>query len=280
MSEEANKTPQQQEENIFIANPEPPKTARTSTITKEVIAAIIAVIIILTTAFLWSFMAANSAAGRYETSVEKQLMQIEGYLQPLKPDIVLNNRNIDVSVENITSLKQPVLENVFFGSFLSTKYQYAEKTRNQVDSYYSQLNTFAEELTLFNTAEPEILNIVSTTKKAQSEAKINDASSLRSLSGTLEAAAQKITNIKVPAQLKDIQQKVGEQYREQAKLYADWAVAIEGNQLEKVARIQATLEKSNQTITELTSDENYIKQFQSMYDNVMKRQKALTKRLA
>lgn len=281
MTEEIKPTPEEKpaEENIFIANPEPPTPAKSNTIAWEIIVAIVVMIVIIVAAAAWSFSAANTAAAEYQSSVREQLVKIEEYMQPLSPEEVLNNSDIEASVESLSSLKHPVLGSVILGPILSTRYQQAEKLRQDVDEHYAKLDEIAKQLTQFNDAKPEVLKIKSSVKKAQEELSLNDASALRSMSGTLDSASQQVSQLAVPPQLEGIRGQVGGEFELQAKLYQEWAGAVDKGQLEKIPETQAAIEKSNQKIIKLTSDENYAKQFEATYKKIMNNQAALTKRL-
>lgn len=283
MPEEINKTPAQQEnkeENIFIANPEPPKKAKTNTVLIAAIATITFVIILVVTIMLWSLSAGNEAAKKHEREARQEVLELQVALDILKPDQVVNNRSLEPILQKVEELKQPKLNNVFFASTLSAQYREAEETNQQVRQYYESLQEYVKDAVLSVEFSDQINQIQSATKDAVVNLQPEDAGSLRSLAGTYGKLEQQILNSNAPPQFQDLQTQIAELYDEQAENYQDWAEAVEQNKPEEIVELQEDIAEDNKDIENLTSDKTYIEQFEASYKNLEKQQKALEKRLS
>ncbi len=282
MTEEINKTPNQQEnkeENIFIANPEPPKKAKTNTVLLAVIATITFVIVIVVAIMLWSLSAANQAAKKHELAAQEQVSGLQVALDILKPDQVVNNKSLEPILQKIEELKPPKLSSVFFASTLSAQYRVAEETNQQVQKHYDSLREYVEDAVLSVEFSDQMNKVQAEAKNAVEGTQTQNAASLRSLSGTYGKLEQQILDSNAPSQFQDLQAQIAELYDEQADNYQNWAEAVEQNKPEEIAEIQKDIAENNKDIEDLTSDATYIEQFEASYKNLEKQQKALEKRL-
>lgn len=282
MTEEVNKTPAQQEnkeENIFIANPEPPKKAKTNTVLIAVITTITFVIVLIAAIMLLSLSAGNEAAKKHEREAQEQVFGLQVALDALRPDQVVNNRSLESILQTIKELRQPKLNNVFFASALSTQYRAAEETNRQMQKYYESLRKYVENAALSVEFSDQMSQVNSATKDVVMSVQPENAGSLRSLAGTYGKFEQQILNSSAPPQFQDLQAQIAELYDEQADNYQDWAEAVEQNKLEEITELQKDIAENNKDIENLMSDETYIEQFEASYKNLEKQQKVLEKRL-
>ncbi|MCA9338992.1 hypothetical protein KC939_01460 [Candidatus Saccharibacteria bacterium] len=283
MPEEINKTPTQQEdkqENIFIANPEPPKKAKTNTVLVAALATITFVIIVVAATMLWSFSAGNEAAKKYNQSAKEQVSGLQTALDILKPDQVVNNKSIEPILQKLGELNRPKLNNVFFASTLSRQYRAAEQTSEQLQEYYKDIRRYGDDAMLSVEFSDEISQVKSAARYAASNLRIEDSASLRTIAGTYSRLEQQILDSNAPAQYQDLQAQIAELYDEQADNYQNWAEAVEQNKPDEVIELQKDIAENNKDIRTLTSDPVYIEQFEDSYKNLEKQQKALEKRLS
>lgn len=267
------------ENNIFIANPEPPKEQQKKTIAREVIAAIIFVIIIIVSVVAWSFLSANTAVNQYNSATKKQLAALEAPLKDLTPDLVINNKNLDTTLEKIIELQQPNLRIVFFASALSPMYRQAEATQKQVNEYYKELNQYAQDVTKLVSFSAQVKEIQTQLTEAKATTQMNNPASLRVLGGTVTKYQQQLVTMNAPPQLKDIQRQIAEAYAQEVEDYYAWATAIDENQPAKAQELEANITKNTLKIDEMTTDENYVKQFNASYRVLQQQQQAITQRL-
>lgn len=282
MTEEIDKISQQQEnkgDNIFIANPEPPRKVRKNTVLVAVVTTIIFIIVGIVVIMLSSLSAGNETALKYEREARKQISGLQVALDILKPDQVVNNRNLEPILQKLEELRQPKLNNVFFASTFSFSYREAEETNKKVQKYYGSLRQYIKDAMLSVDFSNQMNKIQSSQKEAVANIQTGNASSLRSLSGTFGKFEQQILDSSAPAQFQDLQAQIAELYDEQADNYQNWAEAIEQNKPEEIVELQKDIAKNNKDIESLTSDTTYTEQFEASYKSLQKQQKTLEKRL-
>lgn len=283
MAVEINKAPQNnknKDDNIFIANPEPPKKAKTNTVLVAALATITFVIIVVAATMLWSFSAGNEAAKKYNQSAKEQVSGLQTALDILKPDQVVNNKSIEPILQKLEELNRPKLNNVFFASTLSRQYRAAEQTSEQLQEYSKDIRRYGDDAMLSVEFSDEISQVKSAARYAASNLRIEDSASLRTIAGTYSRLEQQILDSNAPAQYQDLQAQIAELYDEQADNYQNWAEAVEQNKPDEVIELQKDIAENNKDIRTLTSDPVYIEQFEDSYKNLEKQQKALEKRLS
>lgn len=279
---EQNKKPQPVEGNIFVIEPEPKKPVDKKSIWLTVALTIIGITVLVTVFVVAVVGSADNLANNYRSSALVQVKKLDEPLKNLEPSIVLNNRNLDKSLNKIylSRQSQPSLENVLFIANWSGGYAKTEKLQTKLKTYYEKLDAYSTALSQMLAFDDKQTSIAEQEPALVSRANPNDSLSLRAVGGSYNDLAKEIAGLMTPPQLKSLQKDIVKIYRDKATVYQNWAKAVEAGDTSTTATSQGELAALDGSLATAVTDKNYTKLLTPPYKELLDLQQSLKTALA
>ena len=225
---------------------------------------------------------ASTLANDYRRLALDQVTKLDKPLNELKPEAVLNKRNLENPSKAIDISKQslPTLESVLFVGEWSERYKQTAILEKRVDSHYQKIATYyssIKNMIAFDNTLGEI-----TSQEPNLDATINPSNSLsiRSASGSYSDYSKKIQKIPVSSDLTKTKQQLVEIYQKKSDIYLTWATSVESGNKDSEAKAKADLLTESSNASVLMEDENYIMALNPSYKKIINDHKLIKNQLA
>jgi hypothetical protein len=267
---------------IFVLQPKPKEPVSKKAFWLTIGLTITGIVILIVVFFAAIVGSAGSLASDYQKLALVQIKKINNPIKDLEPSEVLNNRDIDSSLNKIYVSKQaqPNLESTLFFADLNSSYVIAKKQQTAVQGHYMAIDQYSDQLQQLLEFD-DGLNIIMQ-KESEVVAKINvkDSLSLRTASGSYQSFADEVKKLPTPDQLSKLSQYLVQHYQDVADLYTKWAAAVESGDNATINDLQAKLQVLRGKTTSQIDDKNFVLLFQPTYTKIVDQQKTLESSLS